>query len=600
MANGTIAAGSNIKFLLGTQDNLEKYISKNGATAENGAFYLTQDTHRLYVGTSDGHAVPVNEGVISVERVSALPTTNAHPGEFYYAKEENILCVYAGPKNPQTGKGGWVQINSNTDTYIVDATTKATLAGNVATFTQDFFQNDNTMPYSDSFEIEVADGIKIEVTVGGSTDTPPRVKLTGVLNKEFTVAASSETATVTLADTFDRTVDFKIKAKDGSYIHVGKGAGANEVELDVNDMYNSGAQITAYDSTDANNNPTKKTGFSFGVMDGKGGVFADFNPAIKVGKDKTQLVVFDKGIADLPVYTQTEIDDIKKALNSMTYKGLVNQNGGNGAAQWSTIYTSTTVSVGDTYMFSAETNHYPSGSTTAVPVSKGTLVIARGQEDPVTGYITGNIQWDFVESTVDTDTKYRLTCTPTAGNVNGSIQLTGMVGAGYEYGESVTFADGVAIEASVTVTTDADQVQHATVVFNHETITTSKPPVVTIEQGRAAYSTTAGSAETETEVTVVKAIETNAQGHVTKIETNTLKLRDTNAVVGSLGIDIDSVSTIPNASSEITLVDRLQLVDGTGQPMTAKTSNWKMKSQSLTFKKDTANEMSIDLVWGTF
>ncbi len=598
MANGTIAAGSNIKFLLGTQDNLEKYISKNGATAENGAFYLTQDTHRLYVGTSDGHAVPVNEGVISVDRVSALPTTNAHPGEFYYAKEENILCVYAGPKNAQTGKGGWVQINSNTDTYIVDATTKAKLAGNVATFTQDFFQNDNTMPYSDGFEIEVADGIKIEVTAGGDTNTPPRVKLTGVLNKEFTVASTSgvEAATVTLTDSFDRTVDFKIKAKDGSNIKIAKGSGANEVEIDVNDMYNSGMEVVAYDSTDANNNPSKKTGFSFGVIDGNGGQYADFNPGIRVGKDKTQLVVFDDGVANLPVYTQTEIDDIKKALNSMTYRGLVSQNGGNGASQWSTIYTSTTVSVGDTYMFAADTTHYPTGSSTGVPVSKGTLVIARGTEDPNTGYITGNIQWDFVESTVDTDTTYKLSATPTAGNVNGSIQLVGMQGSGYVYGESVTFADGVAIEASVAV----DGSGNATVIFNHETITTQRPNVVTVEQGRAGYSTSAGSAETETEVTVVKAIETNAQGHVIKVETNTLKLKDTNATIADLGIDIDSVSTVANTSSEVTLVDRLQLVDGTGQPMTAKTSNWKMKSQSLTFNKNSASEVSIDLVWGTF
>lgn len=597
MANGTIAAGSNIKFLLGTQENLEKYISKNGATAENGAFYLTQDTHRLYVGTSDGHAVPVNEGVISVDRVSALPTTNAHPGEFYYAKEENILCVYSGPKDPNTGKGGWVQINSNTDTFLVDATTKATLVNNVATFTQDFFQDDNTMPFSDSFEIEVADGIKIEVIAGGDRTTPPRIKLTGVQNEGFTVesTAGTEAATVTLTDSFDRTVDFKIQAKNGSNIKVAKGAGANEVEIDVNDMYNNGMQITAYDSSDTNNNPNKKTGFSFGVIDGKGGVYADFNPAIKVGKTETEIVVFDDGIAELPVYTQKEIDDIKKALNSMTYKGLVNGSGGNGAAQWSTIYTSTTVSVGDTYMFSADTNHYPTGSTNAIPVSKGTLVIARGTEDPTTGYITGNIQWDFVESTVDTDTKYKLTATPTTGSTNGSVQLVGMTGGGYEYGESVTFADGVAIEASVTV-----QDGNATVVFNHETITVTRPNAVTHEQDRAGYSSSAGSAETETEVTIVQSVETNAQGHVIKVETNKLKLRDTNATIGALGIDIDSVATVPNTSSEVTLVDRLQLIDGTGQPMTAKTSNWKMKSQSLTFAKNSASEVSIDLVWGTF
>ena len=65
MANGTISAGKNIQFLLGTQANLEKYIS-GSSTAAEGTFYLTNDTHRLYVGTSLGTAVPVNEGVITV------------------------------------------------------------------------------------------------------------------------------------------------------------------------------------------------------------------------------------------------------------------------------------------------------------------------------------------------------------------------------------------------------------------------------------------------------------------------------------------------------------------------------------------------------
>ena len=88
MANGTINAGTNIQFLLGTQASLEKYIkgpsASDGARAADGTFYLTNDTHRLYVGTSLGTAVPVNEGVITVSNLDTLKTISAHPGEFYY------------------------------------------------------------------------------------------------------------------------------------------------------------------------------------------------------------------------------------------------------------------------------------------------------------------------------------------------------------------------------------------------------------------------------------------------------------------------------------------------------------------------------------
>lgn len=597
MANGTISGGSNIKFLLGSQDSLENYITKsNGAVAENGAFYLTNDTHRLYVGTSDGHAVPVNEGVISVDRVSALPT-NAHPGEFYYAKAENILCVYAGPKTTD-GKGGWVQINSNTDTFLVDAISTVKLDGtNVATFTQDFYQNDNTMPFSDNFEIEVADGVKIEVVTDGKNNSIPRIKLTGALIQKFEAAVSNGTATVTLSDTFGTTADFKVTSQDAN-LHVKKGSGANEIDLSVNDMYNSGLEVVAYDTTNTNTNPTKKTGFSFGVIDGKGGVYADFNPAIKVGKDKPETIVFDKGVANLPVYTQTEIDDIKKALNSMTYMGLVNSNGGSGAAKWSDIYTSNTVRVGDTYMFSAATMHYPNGSSTGVEVSKGTLVIARGTEDPTTGYITGTIQWDFVESTVDTDTKYVLTSVPTTDAGPGSIQLTGQTGGGYEYGEKVSFVDGVAISAQVKV----DENKDVTVTFNHDTVTVSRPTEKTIAQEVARYSESNDNAITITpDITVVESVEVNAQGHVTKIQTNKIKLKDTNATIGKMGLTVKGINTVANTSSLATLTNMLQLVDGTGQLMTARTNDWSLKSQTLTFSGDAdSSELSVDLVWGSF
>ena len=88
------------KFLRGSSANLAN------VTVEDGTFYLTTDTHRLYVGQGTD-LCPVNEGVTTVANVEGLPET-AVTGSFYYATEENILCVYNG----QT----FVQINPDTDT----------------------------------------------------------------------------------------------------------------------------------------------------------------------------------------------------------------------------------------------------------------------------------------------------------------------------------------------------------------------------------------------------------------------------------------------------------------------------------------------------
>jgi hypothetical protein len=107
-----------ISFLQGTQDKLDALIINGGA--KEGSFYLTNDTHRLYIGkTVNGKVipVPVNQGVISVETTDELVAKTKTAGEFYYITgtvkdPANILCVYNGQE--------LIQINADTfiDTYV--------------------------------------------------------------------------------------------------------------------------------------------------------------------------------------------------------------------------------------------------------------------------------------------------------------------------------------------------------------------------------------------------------------------------------------------------------------------------------------------------
>ena len=568
MANGTISAGKNIQFLLGTQANLEKYIS-GSSTAAEGTFYLTNDTHRLYVGTSLGTAVPVNEGVITVSNLDALQTISAHAGEFYYVQNGNILCVYTGKE--------WVQINNNTNTYVKATDTVVSLADQVATITTKYTMSDGTTPISDSWNLAVAEGVK--VSIDAATD---KVILTGVVNDSFGVSAASNIATVTLRDSFNNEKTFKVKTGDTNTMTVGASAEGDAVVLNVKNMANTGLNVTP-----------EATGFRVGVTDIMGTQSDVIKPYIKVGASsddtKHKTLNFVNGTATLPVYTKEEIDDIKLALNAMTYRGLVGTSASSTNPEkvikaWATVRAGS-AEIGDTYLFAEQVTD---GSNV---YSKGTMAIARGVE--TNGVIpAGNVIWDFVESTVNTDTKYELNNQATTAGTVGFVQLVGKLGGITESGKKVFFEDGTAIKASVTVDNDG----HAHISFAHEGITASET-TGTVAQGVATYASSNDKSEKATTITTIESITVNAQGHVTNLKTNTITLKDTNAVINSVGMSVGAA----NAAKEVVLTSSVQLKDGAGTTMTAKTGTLKMKSDTLVFNQaDSGKTLGIDLVWGSF
>lgn len=114
------ASEANVMFKRGTQSRFN-----NLSTYQDGCFYLTTDSHRLYIGTGGNKADLVSQSVItypnwaSIEALSNKSSSNYAPGlcsegQFYYAKAENILCTYSD--------GKWVQINpdhnDDHDTYV--------------------------------------------------------------------------------------------------------------------------------------------------------------------------------------------------------------------------------------------------------------------------------------------------------------------------------------------------------------------------------------------------------------------------------------------------------------------------------------------------
>lgn len=116
----TASPNANVMFKRGTQSSFN-----NLSTYQDGCFYLTTDSHRLYIGTSNNKADLVSQSVITypnwaaIEALSNKSSSSYAPGlcsegQFYYAKAENILCTYSN--------GKWIQINpdhnDDHDTYV--------------------------------------------------------------------------------------------------------------------------------------------------------------------------------------------------------------------------------------------------------------------------------------------------------------------------------------------------------------------------------------------------------------------------------------------------------------------------------------------------
>lgn len=116
----TASPKANVMFKRGTQSSFN-----NLSTYQDGCFYLTTDSHRLYIGTGGNKANLVSQSVITydnwaaIEALSNSSSSSYAPGlcsegQFYYAKAENILCTYSN--------GKWIQINpdhnDDHDTYV--------------------------------------------------------------------------------------------------------------------------------------------------------------------------------------------------------------------------------------------------------------------------------------------------------------------------------------------------------------------------------------------------------------------------------------------------------------------------------------------------
>ena len=120
---------ANVSFKRGLQADLPN------SNIVDGAFYLTTDTNRLYVGGANDKLELLNQSIKFYTYDEVFRENSTVPkveGQFYYLSDKNILCTFAKTKTHPDGE--WVQINPdhNDNTLVYVSGLNVTKADNSA------------------------------------------------------------------------------------------------------------------------------------------------------------------------------------------------------------------------------------------------------------------------------------------------------------------------------------------------------------------------------------------------------------------------------------------------------------------------------------
>lgn len=382
-----IAADTKIKFLSGPQSAINTMMSSGGAI--EGAFYLTTDTHKLYVGrknATNNNVYPeqVSRGVTVVGTSAELPTptTDApsgaiEEGELFYITDSNVLAALrlkrdstGIPVSPTTYE--WVQINPPTGiTAVVTSATNSNSgnANNVVSInTQVQTAGGNQ---TGSFEILPGNNITLSGSLSGQKG---QVTINAADSTyEQAVGTNASKGIIGLTKNGGSSLDSSVDIE---------GSGTVAVSSNGSKITVAGPTLSAIT---AQNSAT--AGFVIGLSgtDGTGDALsvttATVDPVIKYGQAGTTLtngVHFASGAATLDIYTKDETDTaIGNAItsrlataNAMTYKGIVTSPSdlqskvtANGGAHNGDVYKVGTIPSGTTF------------DIDGVPVDTGDLII---------------------------------------------------------------------------------------------------------------------------------------------------------------------------------------------------------------------------------
>jgi hypothetical protein len=547
--------------------------------AQDGTFYLTTDSERLYVGIGT-NLVELNKSIRSVANYDALPQSGSsvEVGDFYYLTKENILAICTAT-SPSVN---WIQINK--DTYLDEKNSgvEVELSNKTATVTTTIKDSaDNTA--TGNFSITAAGNLTMSVS--GTTitlDVPDGAKY----DLSAKATTESNAAAIALTNQSDSSDEDTVVIKGGDYVTVTRKD--NTITIAGEDHYNESAEGVALSDTNVGKNNGETSGFEIRVTDANDTVNAVIDPTITYGNDgagnSTQTAKFKSGTLNIDTYTKSEADDaisaaVEKAtqtFDAMEYKGTV------GSA--TELNSKTDQKNGYTYKASADFTVDATKTTSGekTNVKTGDLLIAQGTES--NGVITAaTLKWDIVPSGDEQTITFGKT-----GVDNAIVISDGADTVGYKVVGSTTDKTEVTYTTSDGITTAA--VKHSKITAPTTTGSTSD-----VEQSDGDSAT----------FTAITGITEDGYGHVTGVTTHSFKVVDTHADLGN----IDSAAEVISATSDETKIVNIGLTlnnaDGdsegdikvTSSTLNLTTSNVAANTTSKTAGVGTLN---IDLEWGEF
>lgn len=462
-------------FKRGLQESLNNLIL-NG-NADEGIFYLTSDTNRLYIGKKDTdnkvYPFPVNQGVITVNTIEDLPATaeklkKVVAGQFYYVSSNNLLCVYNGNQ--------WVQINPDTDTDTKTDITSVTLSKSSA-------NTGITIDGQLAWKKTDIDGKIITDTTTDFTETIiTSDDFAKVLKADLTTASITNSGAKVSLDTTGIS-----KTQDNSINIIG-----DDVDTKVIAESNNNIKISTntIKSIDVKTSEDKSKIELTTTKQNNTGPSVDFTSALK-----DHLATY--------IYTETEVDskiqglkDELRQLDAMVYRGTLGDGG------TVTALPTDNVKVGDTYKV------ITSGTYNGQSSKVGDLFIALGTEDSTTGIITSGLTWTYIPSGDSTDSQFIFN----GDGTNKTISLKNKTlnnNAG-----SFKIEGGKQIDTSLEITTDNDtNGDNATFTIAHASITTTPT-----DSGEVRITN-------ETKQDIISGI-TVDNGHITGYTTKTINTND--------------------------------------------------------------------------
>lgn len=575
---------ANVFFKRGLQANL----TREKTPFQDGTFYLTTDTGRLYadvVSGSTSERVLLNRTIEIVDSLSDLTAKSAswttaqakldHKNDIYYVTNivsggesthsGNILAIWDGTN--------WVQINPDTDTILTDATYKAIVSNNTATISQEITSNNGGSDVSSSFSITGNNGIIVSQTTNGTNNNG--VTISGSTYEVATsLTGSNEIANITLSSS-----NTALSASTATFI-----AGENITFSTTSTGSVDGIVISAVDTviTSATLSSPANGMVALTINEsGQSPTTATLsNLKIMLNDGNYVPLVSNTSGTEGAIYSKDEIDTFMRDLNGMSVKGTIGASG-TGTVQ---ALPTTGVSQGDVYIVVTEGYNVSQGATfdsrTPAPATGSTrigdMIIAQGDE--TNGAIpSSNLSWLFIPSGNDA--------------ADGFIYR----GAAVPGANTIVLKDGNDVAAAgirlVAGTDMAVTSTSTTAVYNgHEGA--GEQLVSTISHAAITTTTSTTAVDATGAFVAIKDI-TVSNGHISNINYGTYTPIEYS--LDNIRIANGTRSTTANPANDVNVILGLTANGET------ETTTMTLASNTISLSQGSStNIVQMDLVWGEF